>query len=331
MAALTFTVCSLIASRFFAGRAYFDFESFFVFWAISLYFLAFIQYVVLSSGLRTLALRKIWKLLGLLIGLVFAAHIMTAYFALPIIYKGGVHLLSFSLSVGYLMVALFLGSCVIGVIGSLFLSTAMRLILSTIHNLSRIWHYVQLSSPEPIYRSGRLPFGPEDSYVIQKFLYYFVEFFIVSFWLIVLYQVEVGKLLDLLLVPVFAFLAPALPEFFVDLYEISTVLALFLLPVLILFPLFLAENSGVVWYGKLLGPKRLHRIWPAVTLLTLLLRLVTGGFPDIVSFIWAIWLMFPVQFGFSLGFLITERTGTDIATKRIAAIAKELTIRAKPV
>ena len=170
--------------------------------------------------------------------------------------------------------------------------------------------HLQVLKPKKVSYTGSQ--GPRPQ-VIQVFFYHVFELLIASFWIVLVYSMEIQHQANIMLIPIFVQLVPLM---FTDLFEFLVPLIGFMLPLFILFPLFIAEDLAVGVDGNVVSPKNLHKFWSVITVLTFVVRAVSWGLVDFVAFLWALWLLLPIQSGLALGYMCTKEWATRVAKER---------------
>ncbi len=270
--------------------------------------LSLITYLLRRSNLDRVFVRFIWKLFFAMVVVYGLGSMILNQFALGLITE--LYLTIFSLSIGYFVVFLFVLSFALGMVMNLALARVFGKILSVFQKILNFWSYLQVLKPKKVSYTQSQELPPQE---IQIFFYHVFELLIASFWIVLVYSMEIQHQANIMLIPIFVQLVPLM---FTDLVEFLVPLIGFMLPLFILFPLFIAEDLAVGVDGKVVSPKNLHKFWSVITVLTFVVRAVSWGLVDFVAFLWALWLLLPIQSGLALGYMCTKEWANCVAKER---------------
>lgn len=249
-----------------------------------------------------------WKLFFAMAVIYGVGSMILNQFALGLITDA--YLTFFSLSIGYFVIFLFVLSCAFAMVMNLVIARGFGRILLVSQNLLNFWGYLQVSKPKKISSIKTQEPSPQ---VMQAFFYRVFELLFASFWIVLVYSIEIGHQVNMMLIPIFV---QVIPLAFSDLLEFLIPLIWFVVPLFILFPLFIAEDLPIGVDGNLVSPRTFHKLLSALTILTLVIRAVTWGLIDFVAFLWALWLLLPIQSGLAWGYMNTREWANCVAKKR---------------
>ncbi len=272
------------------------------FFSLSIFLLLLmpVEYGIIKGGSNKAELKTLWKILTglilletLVLLLVFYRHIH--YF---VAHPDWFPFLLF-------FVGLFLlGGCIGGMLyNSYIASSGTLLLIAFYYNVSKAWCYLQRKpSPKPFY----FKFSNQNQLnhnILQDFLYYFTEILWFSSWFILL-------IISTMTVP------PKVITSFSEIGGIS-ILLWSIISSLFIFPLFLAESSGVLWQGKTVSVKRFHKYLSIFFLFVVAVKFATWGESFVPQFLYALLLCVFAQSGLAFGYVITEK----VANKRFIRLA----------
>lgn len=254
---------------------------------------------------------RFWKNMALLMVLISLYPI--AIYVYHAVSRGDLELFVLLPPVMSVVMLLFLGACLVGMIVNTCISFAAGFFLAITHLGLRFWYRIRhRPEPSPITLEAHKGTTP---YVVKPFSYYISEFFLFSLWFLILISSTVSVSIEQLVETV---------------WDTNLLLALIPLsaPVHLLL---LYELLSVVWVEEIdggevkkLGPKLLHRFWSAFSAIVFVAKILWTGFS--LSILQGIFVlsfnMLIISSGFALGFIGTNQIGFRHALREIRRTAK---------
>ena len=271
--------------------------------------IGFISVGTAKNNFRHNEYRLFWKRIILLMSSISLYPI--AAYMYYFLSSGDLELLMFFPSVLVVVLFVFLGSCLVGMIVNSLISFVAGLFLLSSHLVMRLWYRIHRSKSPAILFDSKTDAGASVS---KSFFYYVFEFFLFSLWFVILFSSSVSVSIE-------------------NLWETiwDTNLILVLVPLSAIVCLLLSyELLDVGWKAegekekKIISPRLLYKFWSLFAVVVFVTKLFWEGLsPSILTDLGLMsYYLLIISSGFAVGFVGTSRIGMDRASKEIKRIAK---------